>query len=76
MDLTTAPGHRNATLGVGQRRAAEQLRDALAALHLDEQRAPAPRSQRDRGSRRQGRLAGASLAGHHMQSGAGPVAGV
>ena len=70
-DLAAVGGHRDALLRVGQRRGVEELGDALAALDLDEQGAPAAgrEGQRERGG--QGRLPGAALARHDVEAGAG-----
>ena len=61
-------------LGVGQRVDVEHPGDALAALDLAEQHVLAVRGQRQRERRGDRRLAGAALAGHHVQPHAGPVA--
>jgi hypothetical protein len=53
---------------VGQRLGLEELGDALPALHLDQQRAPPVRGQAQGQGRGDAGLAGAALAGHHMQS--------
>jgi len=66
-------GHRDLALLVRQRRAVEQLGDALTALHLHEQYPPASgcESQGQRGRHRG--LAGTALAGDHVQPHALPV---
>ena len=63
---------RDRPLLVRQRRPVEDLRDALPLLDLDQQRAPAVggQGQRQRGGDRG--LAGAALAGHHVQPGRPP----
>ena len=65
--------HRHLALSVGQRRAVEQLGDALPALHLHEQD-PAPGRGQSKGQRAgHRRLAGAALAGDDVQPHAFPV---
>jgi hypothetical protein len=46
----------------------EELGDALSPLHLDQQRAPALGGQRERERRGRRGLAGAALAGDHVQA--------
>ena len=65
---------RDPALGVGQRVHVEHPGDALAALDLAEQHVLAVRGQRQRERRGDGRLAGAALAGHHVQAHVRPVA--
>ena len=53
---------------VGQGRGVEHLRDALPALHLDQQRPAAAGGQRQRQRRGRGRLPGAALARHDVEA--------
>ena len=53
---------------VGQGRGVEHLRDALAALHLDQQRPAAAGGQRQRQRRGDRRLPGAALARHDVEA--------
>ncbi len=73
-DLATARGARDMALLVRERRDVEDLRDALSLLDLDEQHLAAARREGDRQRRGDGRLAGAALAAHDVQTGTAPVA--
>jgi hypothetical protein len=67
-DLAATRGDRDPALLVRERRRVEQLRDALPALDLDEQGAPAVRSERQRQRGGHRGLARAALAGHDVQA--------
>ena len=68
VDLPAAVGGRDLDFLVGQRRHVEELRDALAALDLDQQHLAAARGEGQRQRCGDRRLAGAALAGHEVQT--------
>ena len=72
-DVAAAGRDRDLALFVRQRRAVEELGDALAALDLGEQHLAAAGGQRERERGGHRRLAGAALAGDHVQAHAVPV---
>ena len=74
-DLAALRAARDADLGRRQRRDVEGLADALAALDLGEQDPQALVGQRDGQGRGDRRLAGAALAGDHVQPHTGKTVG-
>ncbi len=67
-DLTATGSACHLTLSVGQWRGVEQLRDLLTPLDLGEQHPPTAGGERNRERGGSGRLAGAALAGNHMEA--------